>query len=149
MEVVELKNTRALVVPEVANLFKRAMAKVKFAAPNGFDSVARDIFEFVENDNYFVFIGAEQGHFKALAMGFYPTNNIFPYPTVVLIYNEGTKEMKSLLIRKMVDTMVGMGYTACWAVNASGHSDKAWLKVIVPDYGEADLVGSVFEFKIK
>lgn len=149
MEVIELKNPRALAVAEVAQLFKRAFEKVKFAAPGGFDSVAADIFEFVTNDNYFVFLGAEKGHFKALAMGFYPSNNIFPYPTITLIYNEGSKELKDLLIRKMVDTMVSMGYTACWAINASGHSDKVWLKAVVPDYGDAELLGTVYEFKIK
>jgi hypothetical protein len=149
MEVVELKNPRALGVAEVANLFKRAFEKVKFAAPGGFDSVARDIFEFVTNDNYFVFLGAEKGQFKALAMGFYPSNNIFPYPTITLIYNEGSKELKDLLVRKMVDTMVSMGYTACWAINASGHSDKVWLKAVVPNYGDAEFLGSVYEFKIK
>lgn len=149
MEVIELKNPRALLVPELANLFKRAFEKVKFAAPGGFDSVAADIFEFVQNDNYFVFLGAEKGHFKTLAMGFYPSNHIFPYPTIVLIYNEGSKELKDLLVRKMVDTMVSMGYTACWAVNASGHSNKAWLKAVLPDYSDAEALGTVFEFKIK
>lgn len=149
MEVVELKNPKALLVPAVAGLFKRGFESVHFAAPGGFDSVAPDVYEYVESDGYFVFIGAEDGQFKSLAMGFYPSGNLFPYPTVVLVYNEGSPALRVATIRKMVDNLLERGYTSLWAINASEHDTKVWQRLFHRGMGGTSrVIGEVVEFSV-
>ena len=72
MEVIELRNPKALMVAEIQGLFKRMTERVSFAAPGGFDSIAPDLYRYVTSDGYFVLLGFENGSPKALAMGFFP-----------------------------------------------------------------------------
>lgn len=149
MEAIELKNPKALSVPMVQNLFKRALESVNIAAPGGFDSVAEDIFRYVQHDGYFVVLGAENGEFKSLAMGFFPSDNIFPYPTVTLVFNEGSRGLLKATVRKMVDIVLERGYTKVWAFNASDHSTAAWKRLFLTPEGYANTIGEVVEFGVK
>lgn len=149
MEVIQLKNPRALMLPPVQALLRRATGSIDFVAPGGFDTIARDVFEFVTNDNYFMLLGQEGGEWKSVVMGFYPSNNMFPYPTVVLLYNEGTPALRKATMRKLLDILVNAGYTSAWAVNGTKHSDAAWSRLFeLPGTTKAHKIGSVMEIKV-
>lgn len=149
MDVIEVRNPKALAVVEVQQLLKRAVESGALIAPNGFDTVAKDIFEFVTNTQNFMLLGAEQGHFKSVVLGYFPVGNLFPYPTVVLFYNEGSKDLLEATKEKLLDIIVSNGYTSMLAVNGTGHSDRAWLKVLTPKEGvSSKVIGSLAMFEV-
>ena len=148
MEVIVLRNPAALQVHEIQHLVKQAIAVNPLIAPAGFDSLARDLYEMVTNPDHFFIVGAEDGHFKTLMIGFFSISQLFPYPTITLIYNEGSKELRELVVRKYIDMKLERGYTQTLAINASGHSDEAWVKM-VPDDFNAKRIGSMYLFEVK
>lgn len=148
MDVIEIRNPYALTVRDVQELLKRAVESGALLAPNGFDSVAEDIFHFVTDQTSFMLLGAEKGSFKSVVLGYYPSGNLFPYPTVVLMYNEGSKELLTATKEALLDNLVAHGYTKMLAVNSSGHTDKAWLKVLTPDEATSKIIGSLAMFEV-
>ena len=83
MAVIELRQLNALTLPDIQVLLKNAVESGALLAPNGFDTVAQDMIDFVRNDHEFMLLGAEGGKFKGVIMGYLPVGNLFPYPTVV------------------------------------------------------------------
>lgn len=144
-----LRNPQALMIPEIQQLLKRAIDQGTFLAPGGFDTVAQDIFNFVTDHRQFMILGAEDGKWKACCMGFLPAGNLFPYPTVVMIYNEGSRELSKEVQAEAMDFMVSNGYTRALAVNTSGHTDKAWQKVLTPEGAKSERVGSLVMFEVE
>lgn len=149
MEILELKDPKVLMVAQVAALIKRAVESGAMLAPAGFDTIATDIFGFVKDEDQFMVLGAEEGHFKALALGYYPVGNLFPYPTIVLLYNEGSKELSVQMREKLLDMAVSRGYTQVLAINHSGHSDAAWLKGLTPEGVSSKIIGSLGMFEVE
>lgn len=149
MQAIHVKNARALLVPEVEGLIRRATMSISFAAPGGFDSIAQDMWSFVTNDNLFMVMGMENGKHTGLVLGGFPSLAIFPYPTIFLFYNEGSPKMVKTLAQKTLDIMLERGYTKAWAVNSSHGSDKAWQRLFRLN-GVTDLVplGTVFELRV-
>jgi hypothetical protein len=150
MEAIELRNPKALMVAEIQGLFKRMTENIGFMAPGGFDSVAQDILRYVQSDDYFVILGIEDGHPRAIAMGFYPADNLFPYPTVTSMYNEGSPKLVRTVAAKLLDTIVQRGYSAVWAINSSGKPDRAWMRLFrLPGRTSVKPLGTVMEFKVE
>jgi hypothetical protein len=149
MNVIELRNSRALLIPDIQNLLRRAVESGTLVAPSGFDSVAQDIFNFVNDPQQFMLIGMEAGGAKAVVMGYLPVGNMFPYPTVVLIYNEGTRKLSRLLRAELLDFITSHGYTRMLAVNSSGHADAGWLKGLTPVGATSEIVGSLALFEVE
>lgn len=148
MDVIELRNPNALLVHEVQALLKKAVASDALLAPGGFDTLAEDLLGFVTNPDHFMLLGAEDGHFKTLLMGYFPNSQLFPYPTVILFYNEGTPELREATQRKYMDIMLSRGYTQSLAVNGSKRSDKAWMKLLTPEGSTSEKIGSLVMFTI-
>jgi len=122
---------------------------VAFVAPGGFDSIAEDIYKFITHENYFTILGVEAGEFKTVAMGFYPTDKIFPYPTVTLFYSKGSRALLKATGQFLLDTLQQRGYTSAWAVNATGHSNAAWARLFgLPGKTSIKPLGSVMEIKV-
>jgi hypothetical protein len=149
MDAIVLRNPAALGVPEVQRLLKAAIAVNPLIAPGGFDTLGADFIEMVQNPDNFLILGAEGGHFKALLMGFFPVSQLFPYPTITLIYNEGSKALRELVTRKYIDMKLERGYTQTLAINASGSADEAWLKALQSDAYSAERIGSMYLFEVK
>jgi hypothetical protein len=150
MEAIELRNPKALMVAEVQGLFKRMTDRIGFMAPGGFDSIAPDLFRYVSDDGYFVILGVEDGAPRAIAMGFYPADNLFPYPTVTALYNEGSAGLVRVVAAKLLDTILHRGYSKVWAVNSSGKPDRAWQRLLrIPGRTAVVKLGSVMEFKVE
>lgn len=150
MQAIHVRNARALMVPEVQELIKRATLSVSFAAPGGFDSIAKDMWEFVNSENLFMIMGMEEGRQVGLVLGGLPSLAIFPYPTIFLFYNEGSPQMVKVLAEKTLDILAERGYTKAWAVNSSGRPDKAWARLFtLKDKTDLKPMGTVFELRIK
>jgi hypothetical protein len=136
-------------VPDVSAMVQRAVTSVDFASPDGPGGVAKDVFEFVTNPQFFVLMGMEDGSAKALAFGSFPSSHLFPFPVISLIYNEGSLALGIMLKKAIFSTITEAGYSKAWAINGSGHSDKAWKRaVILSDYGKAKRIGTVFELSV-
>lgn len=150
MAAILIRNPRALMVPELQNLIKRATMAVSFAAPGGFDSIAQDMFKFVTREELFMIIGVEDGKYTGMVLGGFPNLAIFPYPTIFMFYNEtGVKALKTLA-KKTLDIISEAGYTKAWAVNSSGRPDPVWQRAFTLT-GQTELtpMGTVFELRIK
>lgn len=148
-QIIQLKNPRALLAPEVEKILRHATASSAFVAPAGFDAVAADLFEMVTNDNSFILVGFEHGEAKAVSWGFFPANRMFPYPTITMFYSEGSKELLRDMREQLLDVLLARGYTKAWAVNITGKSNKAWTKVFtVPGKTEIEVLGSVMQLSL-
>lgn len=148
MDAIVLRNSRALLIPDVMNLLKRAVESVHLCAPGGFDSVAQDIINFVQDDQQFMILGAEDSKFKAVVLGFFPTGNLFPYPTVMLYYNEGSRELSHVVREKVYEYLLGSGYTRMVCINMSGYPDEIWMRALKVDGVTARIIGSMAEFEV-
>lgn len=148
MDVITLRNPQALLIPDIQNLLKRAVESGVLLAPAGFDTIAQDIFNFVTDPRQFMILGAEQGAFKSVAMGYLPVGNLFPYPTVVMFYNEGSRALSRETQDHLMDFITSNGYTRMLAVNSSGYADRTWLKGLTPSGASSDIVGSLAMFEV-
>lgn len=148
-EVIQLKNPRALLAPEIEKILRAATASDAFVAPVGFDSVAADIFEMVTNENSFILVGFEEGEAKAVTWGFFPASRMFPYPTITMFYSVGSKALLGLMRERLLDVLLERGYTKAWAVNITGKSNAAWQKVFtVPGKTKIEVLGSVMQLSL-
>lgn len=149
MNVIELRKPEALLIPDIQSLLKRGVEAGTFLAPGGFDSVAQDLFEFVTDPRQFMFLGAQDGKFQAVILGFLPTGNLFPYPTIVMIYNEGSRKLSRMMGEALMDFIVSNGYTRVLAVNTSGYPDEVWLRGLTPAEAKSSIAGSLALFEVK
>lgn len=148
MKVIELTVPQVLMAPEVQKILKAAISSDVLLAPGGFDTLAGDLIEFVESPNHFILLGAEDGAFKTVLMGYFPSGQLFPYPTVILFYSEGTPTLREATQQKYIDLMLSRGYTKTLAVNGSKRSDKAWQKVLTPEGTTSKIIGSLAMFEV-
>lgn len=147
--VIQIKNPNALLAPEVEKVLRAAMASVDFAAPSGFDTIALDLYKWVTNENFFMLIGFEAGAAKSVVMGFFPTDRIYPYPTITMFYSKGSRELLRQTGTAVLDLVLERGYTAVWAVNASGRSNEAWKRLFrIPGKTNVRVLGSVMELSV-
>jgi hypothetical protein len=149
MNVIELREPRALLIPDIQNLLKRALLSIDIVAPNGFDAVAADLFEYVTNPTHFMLLGAEEGTFRSVIMGFLPHGNLFSYPTIVVMYNEGSRALSKATQDELLDFLLARGYTRMLAANSSGHPDDVWLRGLTPAGATSEIIGSLAMFKVK
>lgn len=148
MDIIELRRIEALAIPQIQSLLKRAVESDVLLTPHGFDSVAKDLIDFVKEPSMFMLLGAEKGEFKSVLLGYYPTGNLFPYPTVVLLYNEGSRALSRATRTKLMDICVAAGYTRVLAVNSSGREDAVWRRGSTPEGATSRFVGSLALFEV-
>lgn len=148
-QVILVRNPHVLFVPEVQEVLKRTLASNAMIAPGGLDSVAEDLFAFTTRPDHFFYLGAEDGKFKAVAMGYLPSGKMFPYPTIVAFYNEGSKALARQLKEQLLDRLLKDGYTKVWAVNGTGRPDEVWLRAFELDNKTRGSVkGSLIELEV-
>lgn len=149
MEVIELRNPNALMVPEVWQLLERALSTRNIMAPGGLSSVAGDLVNYAKNPSRFLLLGAEDGQFKCVVMLELPSSMLFPTPVLTLAYNEGSKELLKTTQKRVLDIVTNHGYTKLWAANTSGRSDKAWEKAFKLAGVVPERLGSLYNFKVE
>lgn len=149
MDVVELTNPQALLIPDIQQLLKRAVESGALLAPAGFDTVAEDLINFVVDERQFMILGAEHGKFQSVVLGYLPVGNLFPYPTVVLFYNEGSRALSRASGAKLMDIIVSAGYTRLLAVNSTIYDDEVWLKGLTPKGVASGIAGSLAVFEVE
>lgn len=147
--VIELTNPQVLAKADLQALLKSAVEAGSFLAPNGWDTVAPDIINFVVDPNQFMILGAENGEWKGCVLGYFPVGNLFPYPTVVCIYNQGSRELSRAMRDQLLETLLVKGYTKMLAVNTSGHEDAVWQRGLTPQGATSEIVGSLALFEVK
>ena len=148
MNIIELRNVRALLIPDLQNLLRRAVESGALISPLSFDDVAGDIVTFVTNENNFMLLGAEEGGFRAVILGQFPTSALFPHPVVILLYNEGSRALSRGMTDYLLDFIADHGYTQCLAVNSSKREDDVWLRALTPEGAQAYVHGSLCIFEV-
>ena len=144
-----LRNPRALLIPNVAMLIKRAVEGTEHVAPGGIDTTAKEFFDYTTEEDKFLFLGMEDGAPKGLVMGYFPDSALFPLPMVTLIYNEGTKALTKAMLQATFDHITANGYSKVWAINTTGKSDKAWIRALTPKGATGRIIANVIETAIK
>lgn len=130
MQVLHIQNANALRNPMLVQLFKEALEETPDAAPGGWETCAEDVYAFVTDPGFVTCVGVEDGNFVCLMVALLPNNNVFPYPSVLLMYAKGSVETSRAVKERMVDIMLEKGYTFYRTANMSGHSDAAWERVM-------------------
>lgn len=149
MLVKELNDPHALLRPEVQEIMRAAIESGVLLAPYGFDTLAPELADFIMSPEHFVILGTEKGRFEAMAMGFFNTSRLFPYPTIVLFYNRGSAALRKALAAKILDIIASRGYTGALALNGSGRSDEAWIKALTPENVSGRKVGSLVMLQVE
>lgn len=147
MHVIELRDPKALLIPDIQNLLRRAFDSVPMLTPYGFDSIAPDLFNFIVDDKQFMLLGAEGGKMKSVMLGYMPVGNLFPYPTLVLFYSEGSRQLAAEMRDQLLDLLASHGYTQMLAVNTSGYPDEVWLRGLRTEGVVSYIVGSLAMFE--
>ncbi len=145
--VIQVRNPRTLLLPDVAGLIRHGVETITTAAPDGFDSVAQDFYIHTTNPMYFLLLGYEKGTPLGFVTGQFPASRLFPYPMITLMYNEGTSDLRRALVEAAANTVAERGFKCSWALNGSGRSDEAWLRVMVPKGCHGRKVASVLEIR--
>lgn len=149
MDVIELRNPNALRLPALQGLLRRAVESEVLMAPDGFDILAEDIFSFVMNPGQFMLVGSEKGEFRSLVLGYEPSSRLFPYPTIIMFYNEGSRTLLRATSTKLLDILVAKGYTKMLGVNGSKRPDGPWLRLLTPKGARSRVVGSLGLFEVE
>lgn len=149
MAAFRLTNVQALAKPDIINLLRRSVDSGVLLAPHGFESIAQDIFNFVADPSQFMVLGAEKGEMKGVVMGFLPVGNLFPYPTLVMFYNEGSRALSREMQDVVLDILLEAGYTRMLAVNSSGRPDEVWARALTPSGATSEKVGSLYSFEVR
>lgn len=145
-QIVRMQNAKAFEVKGVTDVFRRAFDGHPMVE-GGFDE-ARPAFEGMLSNPYVgVFVGAEKGEFKALAIVTLPTDKYAPIPQVPRFYSDGSPDLKKAMVKQVVDFVMENGYTRFWATNSTGKPDAVWERAF-KEAGEMKPVGSIMEISI-
>lgn len=148
MNVVQVKNPAVLLLPEVQEMLQRAVEKAPHMAPRGLDSIAVDLYGLILDECRFFLLAWEDGKPSGFAFGSFPSGNLFPYPSVGMLYNEGSKAALRALSQALKNTILSKGYRKVYTMNVTGRSDKAWEKVIAPEGVSSTVAGSVMVLEV-
>lgn len=140
-----LQNPNILTDPGFLGLLTRWSQSFGMPAPH---HMVGDLGRIMTSDKAALFAGMERID-KWLAMGivFLPEGPLNTTPQLAYFYNEGSPELRRILAQTMVDFVKQKGYTRFMALNHTGHSDKAWSKVMQVQGWTPAKVGSIMEFE--
>ncbi len=144
--VAELSNVKALGTIEVSGLIEKAFKASAFA-PAGIEDIAEDVIALVMDPSVIFLLGSEENELKALAIIDFPTSGFALEPHIIHFYNEGSAELKTLLVRTVMDRVKEKGYTKFWGSNMSGKSDIVWKRSF-KQAGSPKKIGTIWEFSV-
>lgn len=147
--IVELRNPKALMMPNVMGLLKRVLKSDAFLNPVELSDAAEDLLAFVIQDNQFMFLGAENGDFKSMMLVSAITSPLFPLPFIIADYNEGTRSLHREMKTFAVDRLVGLGYTRVMAMNGTAASDEVWQRAMALPGLNVIPLGTIHTVEIK
>lgn len=150
MHVLELNDPRALTSPGFVAFLERAIPAIPLLAPvANLVTIADELFQFVNSPDHFMIVGSEDGEFHSLVFGFFGTSPLFPYPTIVGYFNDGSAELRKATSAKLMDILLARGYTKAIALNGTGHRDDAWVRTLAAKGATAKSLGSLMLFEVE
>lgn len=150
MQVLVLRDPNALANPSLQAFIKQALsAQFTIDANSNLADTAEELFSYIQRPDMFLLIGIEDGEFQGLLLAHLPLSRLFPMPMINLIYCTGSKDLRLAMCDRIMDIFVSHGYTKTWAVNSSGHSDKAWEKVLDTGRNVFKRLGTVYSVGVK
>lgn len=149
MNVVQIKNPRALLIPDMQKFFEKVLKAFPRLAPLGLGSIAEDLFAYVTREDYFMLLGMEDKKPVGLLLGHFHQNNMVPYAMIDILYNDGSPSVSKALREKAIDIFTSAGYTKVWASNLSDINDKTWVRAMKLSNIDIQPLGTVFEIGVK
>lgn len=144
MQTLRLRNPKALEIDSINALFARALASTAFPI---MAVSSPEIARLISDPHAHVQIGIENDKDpRGVSITVLPENPLDQRPQVPLFYVDKGAKIRKPLIQGIVDFVRENGYTTFWAINFTGHSDKAWSKVMAPVGWGIKPVGSIMEF---
>lgn len=124
MSVIHLQNPAILKVPFFQEFLQKALEK----SPWGWDErMLPEIERHIQDPSTGVLLAMEHSTPVGISLVLLPTSPLDRMPQVAYLYSEkATKE----LIKATVDFIKDKGYNRFQALNYTGNSDKAWMKVM-------------------
>jgi hypothetical protein len=148
MQILTLRDPNALANPSFRTFLSEAL-KSNFSVNSDLSDVAEELFAYIQRPDMFMLVGMEDGEFRGLLLGHLPQSRMFPTPMITFLYCSGSRELRLGLCDRIMDIFVSHGYTKSWAWNSSGHSDKAWEKVLDTGRNQFKRLGSVYSVEVK
>ena len=124
---IEVKNPAAVKVPIIRDFLQRAFQK----SPWGWsEEVLPELERHIQDPSVGVLLAMEHSNPIGLSIVLLPTSPLDQTPQVAYLYSErGTPQ----LTKATVDFIQGKGYNRFQALNNTGNSDRAWMKVMAVD----------------
>lgn len=147
MEVHRVRSPKVLSNPAIRRLFEAGLSYSVFGiAP--FEEVLPDLKVLIRDPKAGVFIGFDdKNRPKSMGIITLPPTKLITCPQVIALYSTGGRELTRATIAAGLEFIRSNGYIKFWAINSSGHSDKAWKRVFrLP--GDTGKVASLYEFRI-
>lgn len=150
-QAIRIQNPAALLTPELSLFLKDALTSSPLAMPGGWDSMAGTLYTYVTDARFFLIVGIESGAFQALAFGFLPGTNLYPYPTINLFF---AKPKSSIAVKRAVQAKIlahilEHGYNRCLAINATGHPDEVWERAFGHKHVGMQPVGTAYVLNLE
>jgi hypothetical protein len=143
-EVFRLLNPNALLSAEFVAFMREATASgARFFAGGDFDKAALEFFTAIGNPLMGIFIGVEDGRYKAFGMISLPTDKLLPYPLILHAFNKGSKKLGKSMLAQGLQFVKENGYTQTLAVNGSDREDALWEGAISRAGGEFKRIGAM------
>jgi hypothetical protein len=148
MQILTLRDPNALANPSFQTFLQTALSS-NFSVNSNLSDVVQELVAYMTQPNMFMLVGMEDGEFRGLLLAHLPLSRMFPVPMITFLYSAGTPELRIALCDRIMDIFVSHGYTKSWAWNSSGHSDKAWEKVLDTGRNQFKRLGSVYSVEVK
>lgn len=149
MQTLIVRNPNALLTPAMQTLLKAMVDSNTTFAPLGLSSIAQDLLAFVKREDHFMIVVVEKGVLVAITLLRLPQDNMFPYPTIAMAYNGGTKAASQALSEKALDIVMEAGYTSLWTHNMSGKSDAVFKRNFSTPKGTITPRSTLMELALK
>lgn len=141
MNILVLKNPKAMEVPAIKGLFDRGIAKSAWA---GMDGAVDELRNLIQSPTAGVILGEENGCFRGFSLVLLPQSKLDTIPQVIHIYNEGTKSLRRKIVQATVDFIEKAGYNKLWAMDFTGRS-RAWDRAMKPEGWSLKQIGRIVE----
>ena len=145
MTIIRLQNPAALDHPAVREVFAAAFGETYDA--DGTAAALGALVTRVLDPRTGVFVGEENGAFKACVVVTPPTHAKYSAPQVIALYNAGSKSLREAIISQAVEFMRQSGYNRFWCINETGKPNAVysrWLATV----GAAKQIGTILEYRL-
>lgn len=145
-QIIKVTNPNIFAVPELLALFKEGFEKASMAELWN-EQVMAELQSMIAQGYHPIWVGVENGRFKALLIGLMPVSHLIPQPLVYLVFNKGTRALLKQMANECIAYLKAAGYTTWAGLNLLGE-DRLHQRLF--GYaGTARVRGSMLEYTVR